>query len=534
MDDPAPSTGPSAVRRVGWVLLGVVVAVAAAQLVGALREAPPVPEPEPFADEGPSRPTKGTPAPDAPPSTFEGSPDWPAPPASAALLGGRAPQAPTRPLVNVLLIVLDDVGQDMIGAYGVHPEPAATPTIDALAARGVTFDHAIANPVCSPTRATLLTGRYAWRYGVGNAIPPKPGWALPDHERLLPRALREATDGAYTSVVVGKWHLATPNRGGWEHPLHVGFDHHDGTMGNLLGFAEDGLPQTYFHWTHVRDGHHAPRDGYITSATVDDALRWVDEIDEPWFLYMPLHSAHYPMHAPPPELYDGELPTLPTEDDLYRAMLEVTDREIGRLLEGLGPALDDTLVIVLGDNGSAPVAVRPPWPKNQAKGALLRGGVRVPFVVAGPGVAEGQRTDALINTSDVYATLVDWLGLDEPHPEDSVSFAPVLRDPGRAGARSYAYAERFNPNGRPPWSQHLAMIRDARFKLITLNGRVEEMYDLHADPMETRNLFDGPGTPEHRAALKRLRFVMPEGAGLVTRPSAEALIASGIEPPEPL
>ena len=420
---------------------------------------------------------------------------------------------PEGPLPNTLVLVADDVGQDMVSAYGEHPRAPATPHIDALAAQGVLFRHAVANPVCSPTRATLLTGRYSFRYGIGNAIPPRAGWALPPTERLLPAALSDRTGGRVQSAAVGKWHLSTPTVGGFDHPRQTGFAHHVGTMGNLLGQVS-GEPQTYFRWLRVVDGEPAPAEGYITSVTVDDALAMMETLPEPWFLYVAFHAAHYPMHLPPRDLYTTPLPVDPSESDLYRAMVESMDTEIGRLMAGLGERKARTNVVFLGDNGSAPVAVEPPWNKVQSKGALTRGGIRVPFVVAGPAVAQpGRETDALVNTTDLYATVVDLLGLDEPLPNDSVSFAPVLADPAAPGPREVAYAERFSPNGPPSaWTYHEAIARDARYKLLVRNGEEIGLYDLIADPMERRNLFRGDGTPELRAALRRLRHALPEVA----------------------
>ncbi|MCB9682614.1 MAG: sulfatase-like hydrolase/transferase [Alphaproteobacteria bacterium] len=438
-------------------------------------------------------------------------------PATGSSLSPAVPHHPTAPasgpFPNVLVIVADDVGQDMVGAYGVSPDPPATPTIDALAAQGVMFRHAIADPVCSPTRATLLTGRYAWRYGVGAAIPPKAGWGLPASERLLPVALDEASDGAYTSVALGKWHLATPTMGGYDHPRQAGFDHHIGTMGNLLGYV-DGEPQTYFLWQRVVDGTPGVGRGYVTSATVDDAVAQVGTLPEPWFLYVAFHAAHFPMHVPPEGLYTTPLPRNPTEADLYRAMVEAMDTELGRLLAALPDDVRSrTDIVFLGDNGSAPSAVEPPWNKGMAKGSLARGGIRVPFIVTGPDAPlAGTSTDALINTTDLYATVLDWVGSDEPPPEDAISFASVLRDPDAKAPRKIAYAERFGPNGPGDYTSFEAIVRDDRYKLLVRDGEEIAMFDLVDDPHERRNAFRNDPTPELRNALRRLRHAMPDVA----------------------
>lgn len=431
------------------------------------------------------------------------------PPEAAEALGRPAP-ADVASMGNVLLVVLDDIGQDMLDAYGLPGRHPATPTLDGLARRGVVFRQVVSNPVCSPTRATLLTGQPAWMAGVGTAIPLRKGWDLDLGRPSLARVVEQATDGRIRTAAVGKWHLATPNRGGWDHPRRMGFDHHRGTMGNLLGEL-DGAAQSYFRWLQVEDGETRVAEGYVTSRTVDDALELARTGDDPFLLWVAFHAAHYPMHAPPRTLLRTPLAAGATEGDLYRAMIEALDTELGRLLDGLGPeVLARTLVIVVGDNGSAPAAVEPPFDKQLAKGTLARGGTQVPLIVAGPGVAEGATSSALVSTQDVFATVAEWLGVRGGVPSTSVSFLDVLRDPSAPGRREVAYAERFSPNGPPDaWTFHEAITRDARHKLLVRNGEEIGLYDLVEDPMETRNLFRGEPTPELRAALKRLRAAIP-------------------------
>lgn len=427
-------------------------------------------------------------------------------PATGATLSGEA--------YNVLVLVADDVGQDMLGMYDLPARVPATPNLDALAARGVRFREVVANPVCSPSRATLLTGRQAWRVGVGNAIAPKPGWDLPLSERTIAAALEEASGGRYRTWALGKWHLATPDRGGWDHPRRMGFDHHAGTMGNLLG-AVDGVQQTYFRWLRVDDGVQSPAEGYITSATVDDALRAAQEGTEPFFLWVGFHAAHFPMHAPPASLYTTKLSPSPTEADLYRAMIEAMDTEIGRLLAGIPPdVMARTLVVFLGDNGSAPAAVEPPFQKQLAKGTLARGGTQVPLIVAGPPVTRpGSTSGVLVSTTDLFATVAELVGLTGPLPEDSTSFLYAVRDPEAPSVRQTAYTERFGPNGpAETWTYHEAIVRDLQHKLLVRNGAEVGLYDLVADPMERHNLFRTEPTAELRAALKKLRRMVPEVA----------------------
>lgn len=480
------------VRAAVWVVLGVGIALVGLELA---RTAP--------APGAPAAREARTPRAERPKAAKRRAP--PGVPQATVVASSRAERPP-----NVLLLIADDVGQDMVGAYGLSEAAPETPRLDALAGEGVLFRQAIANPVCSPTRATLVTGQYAWRMGIGNAIPPKPGWALQDDVRTLAQALDEATADGYASAVVGKWHLASPDHGGLDQPRRMGFDHHLGTMSNLNGLVE-GEPETYFRWQRVVDGEASVGEGYITTVTVDDALDLTRSLPEPWFLLIGFHAAHFPMHQPPQDLTTTPLPRNPSESDLYRAMVEAMDTEIGRLLDGLGEQRERTNVIFLGDNGSAHTAVRPPLTPKTSKGSLHRGGVRVPFVVSGPGVVgAGRETDALVNTTDVFATALAWAGGGSA-PVDSISFHPVLEDPAAPAPRTFAYAERFGPNGpAATWTWHESIVRDARHKLFVRNGEEAALFDMVADPLETRNLLRKGPTKSLRKVLTRLRDAAPE------------------------
>jgi arylsulfatase B len=458
---------------------------------------------------------------------------WAPAPAAGLYVAPPVSDGSFRP--NFLLLVADDIGQDNVRAYNDTRRAAPMPHLDALAAEGLVFDHAIANPVCSPTRGTLMTGRYAYRYGIGNAIPPRKGWGLPESEVILPRVLKEKA--GYSSAIVGKWHLATPDVGGLDHARKLGFDHHSGTMGNLLGkVPATDKAMTYYHWPKVVDGAFTEvSDEYITSVAVDDAINFSASLAEPWFLYVAFHSAHFPMHMPPEDHFTQEVPKYPTEPHLYRLMIESLDHEIGRLLDGIDPAvLARTNILFMGDNGSAPVGVLPPWPKGGSKGALLRGGIRVPFILAGPSVvARGERTDALVNTTDLFATVLELAGIEAPLPEDTVSFASVLRDPSLS-PRDLAYAEHFAPNGMGPWEEQEVAIRDHRYKLIVTNGKPGQMFDLQEDPFEQRNLLVGEPAPELVRQFKRLKYALPDSVKLEHRPTAEEVTAAGFDPAQRL
>jgi len=226
---------------------------------------------------------------------------------------------------NILLIIADDFGVDSHGIYGIGSSTAPTPTIDGLATEGVRFLQAWSNPLCSPTRATLLTGRYSFRTGVG--FPTSESRQIGLHEFTLPQALSQL---GYSSAAIGKWHLSGDSNGGGYNPNLMGFDHYSG---NLDGFVPD-----YYNWTKTVNGIDSTVTNYATTENVDDALDWIsDQGESPWFLWLAFNAAHSPFHAPPSDLHsiDFDRNDLPRDTLYYPAMIEAMDTEIGRLLSSI-------------------------------------------------------------------------------------------------------------------------------------------------------------------------------------------------------
>jgi len=432
------------------------------------------------------------------------------------LPGGRVQPRPP----NLLLIIADDMGLDRIGAYAAHPHPAHTPVLDGLAEGGLLFRNVWSQPVCSPTRATILTGRQGVHNGIGTSIPfisdgilvgsGGPIGLSPD-ELPLPRLLQAA--GRRTAAI-GKWHLANTASGGYDHPHMMGFGIHAGAIGAVGYF--DWEKNLAGGWGNIQ----IQEPGYVTSVNIDDALTWIQgQDDQPWFLWLGLTSAHKPLHVPPHELLSRQtVDQLSADDpsgaDLHRAMVEAMDTELGRLLAGIPPeVLQRTLVIFVGDNGTPEDALEAPLTFKGAKGSLNEGGVHVPMIVAGAGVAApGREVRALINTVDLYATLLELAGISAPgSPSDSRSFAAQLQDPAAPPARRYNYADKFQPNGPGQKSKLRRALRDERYKLIrTIKPLVSvpnKFYDLWSDPLEQTNLVHPSQptlSPERQAAFERL------------------------------
>jgi arylsulfatase A-like enzyme len=426
---------------------------------------------------------------------------------------------------NVLLIVADDIGLESLSVY--PRENAArdwppTPTLTELASAGMVFDNAWSNPTCSPTRATILTGRYAMRTGVTGLVREHSRIHLPVDEVTIPLALDRIPGLEADSAAFGKWHLANRLNGGPHHPNVAGFSHFAGALDN---FKE---PDDYFAWPRTVDGRTErvefdpanPRASYVTTINVNDTLAWIGsrDPDRSWFVYLAFHAAHHPWRMPPENLLDTETTMRLTAEagdrapaprsvrgtskaSRRRATIAAMDHEIGRLfagLEAIAPKLRSrTTVIFVGDNGTKTV-VRPdgsPYPDHSGKFSLFQGGINVPLIVNGPAVAEPGRSDALVHTSDLFATTVELIGgkpIEKVLPDvtlDSVSLLPVL-----AGSKEPHREFVFTSNGRDAFA-----IRNRRFKLIRLPGN-RLFYDLEVDPYEERNLGPGPFDDATRSA----------------------------------
>jgi arylsulfatase A-like enzyme len=403
---------------------------------------------------------------------------------------------------NILIIVADDVGVDSVRAYAEGAAPPPTRTLDALAARGVLFRNAWSNPVCSPTRACIHTGRYSYRTGVGTALPA--GNELQEGEITLPEQL-DARGSGYAHAAIGKWHLTNPSSG-TDGPNRAGWSHYAGL---LIGATVP--PWSYFEWPRTVNGSTATSLVYTTTQMTDDAIAWIAAQDRPWLCYVAYNAAHTPFHAPPEHLHTQDLEGLDPDLEpipFYLAMVEAMDTEIGRLLASLGPDLARTNVIFIGDNGTPNQVSQPPFLPGHAKGTPFEGGVNVPLIVAGPAVtAPGREIGALVGAVDLFATVLELAGAGAQPPwvrTDSVSLAGYLRDPAQQPVRTMVYAELFQGD---PNTSGFATVRNARYKLIRHlrpDGTLQQFYDLAADPFETDDLLDGTLTPIERLNLVAL------------------------------
>lgn len=429
---------------------------------------------------------------------------------AAAAVGLASPTAAQDP-PNVLVLVLDDIGVEKVGAYGGDSLQGITPNLDRLAQDGTLFRQAWACPQCSPTRASALTGRLPSRTGIGNAITmrdPSTHIAMALDEVTLAEALVDT----HAPLALGKWHLTPPLLEGqaFTHPLDSGFAIHAGSPANPNNAKFGGAAGNYYSWLKASQGLLFPTTTYATTDTANDLVTAIDGgVPEPWFIWGAFNAAHKPLHVPPPSLLaDGA----PADDDasIYLAMVEAVDAEVGRVLDTVD--LERTIVVVFADNGTHHEFVGD-GSNERGKGSVFETGVRVPLLIAGPGVRRGAATDALAHVVDLFPTILELTGSPLPVGVelDGVSLVPALRDPA-ASPRGVLYTERFKPNGVVPDGLNTSLwkraIRDDRYKLIEDHdpdyGTTLAMFDLAVDPAETTDLLRGTLSPREQQALTAL------------------------------
>jgi len=412
------------------------------------------------------------------------------------------------PLPNIVFIVADDLGWADLGAYGSSFHQ--TPRLDRLAREGLRFTNAYAAcPVCSPTRAALLTGRYPPRVGITDYIGGqrvgrlKPAPYL-DHLPLKEMTVADAfKDAGYATAFMGKWHLGGTNF----YPTQHGFDV------NIAGSAQ-GHPPSYFSPYKIPTLSDGPPGEYLTDRLTDEAVRFITtNRSRPFLLWLSHYAVHTPLQAKPEllEKYHAALAQLPPAGDaefrvegdrrdrrlqrvpVYAAMLESLDQSVGRVMDALAQSgLDErTIIVFTSDNGGLSTSEGSPTsnaPLRAGKGWLYEGGVRVPLLVKWPGVTKpGATTGTPAISTDIFPTLLEAAGLPaRPRAHvDGVSLVPVLRG-GQLPARPFFwhYPHYGNQGGAPAGG-----VREGDWKLIEWfeDNRVE-LFNLKTDFGEQNNL----------------------------------------------
>jgi len=413
---------------------------------------------------------------------------------------------------NIVFILADDMGWTDLGCYGT--DLYETPNLDRLATEGVRFTDAYAMPVCSPTRAALLTGRHAARvhmtiWSEGSLKGPKQRkllqgvslHSLPHTETTLARHLQKA---GYLTALVGKWHLGDADH----FPETHGFDVN-------IGGTHWGAPQTYW-WPYSGSGRfgsdfrYVPHlefgepGEYLTDRLTDEALRIIDRAgDRPFFLYLSHHAPHTPIEAKVDDVkyFEAKLrPGLHHKNAVYAAMIKSLDESVGRVLARLKERNleQNTIVVFASDNGGfigvdkkagQTVPATSNAPLRSGKGSCYEGGIRVPLIIRWPGVTP---TDAKclepVTIMDLFPTLLRAVDVKLPDEVilDGLDLTPLLKNPARKLDRDALY---FHYPHYYATTTPVSAVRAGDWKLLEYfeDNRVE-LYNLGDDPGEATDL----------------------------------------------
>jgi arylsulfatase A-like enzyme len=456
--------------------------------------------------------------------------------------GAAALRAASGKKLNFVFILADDLGWHDLSCYGstFHESP----NIDRLAAQGMRFTSAYAAaPLCSPTRASILTGKYPARLGMTHICGYRPNrqgpWLSPESAPELPLSevtIAEALKTAgYVSACVGKWHLGA----GPYYPEKQGFDIN-------IGGTRMAMPADFFYpkWKEpggyykVREG--VPIEGrpgeYLTDRLTDEAIRFLEaRRDSPFFLYLSHFAVHVPIQARAETIarFQRKAKSGPQQNAIYAAMIANLDEGVGRVMSKLEELkiADRTVVFFMSDNGGLVKEDGPDTPPTSnlplrdGKMSLYEGGIREPMIVRWPGVVKpGSVCDVPVISTDFYPTIAEMAGIrnDPGNPADGVSLVPLLRGKNRLPRQAiywhYPHTGYFTkvPAG-------VSAVRQGDYKLIEpLDDHEPELYNLARDIGETGNL--AATMPQKTAELKAMlqRWRTSVGAKVLTRNPAEA------------
>ncbi len=410
---------------------------------------------------------------------------------------------PPRP--NFLFILADDLGW---GDVAFHGGQVPTPNLDRLVSEGVELERHYVYPVCSPTRAAFLTGRYASRFGVST---PQNERALPWDTVTLARALKSV---GYDTAICGKWHLGSKPEWG---PQLFGFDHSYGSLAGGVGPWDHRYKLGAFTYTWHRNGQLIEENGHVTDLITAEAVQWLQSrSNRPFFLYVPFTAVHIPIREP--EAYLKRVPPTIEEPSLreYAACIIHLDDSVGKLLDALEKSgkASQTLVVFTSDNGGTTARNDDPAyppdsytpgrsggnnrPLKGAKATVYEGGIRVPTVVRWPGVLKPGKHTHPVHITDWMPTFCALAGYqpEKPLKWDGQNIWPFLTGAAEPSPRTiYTVGPSFRS----------VAIHDGDWKIIVhraANGRSErvELYNLADDPYEEKD--QAEDRPEEVARLK--------------------------------
>ncbi|MBN8249382.1 MAG: arylsulfatase [Verrucomicrobia bacterium] len=403
---------------------------------------------------------------------------------------------------NIVHIVADDLGWKDVGFNGCTD--IKTPNLDALAAGGAKFTQFYVQPMCTPTRAALMTGRYPFRYGLQTAvIPGTAGYGLDTNEWLLPQCLKEA---GYRTAIIGKWHLGHADVKYW--PRQRGFDYAYGATIGELDYYTHG-DAGVLDW--FRDNKPVREEGYTTTLLGDDAVKYIgrQSADQPFYLYLAFNAPHTPYLAPKEVIAKYAHVTDPTRRT-YCAMVEILDENVGKVVAALDRKglRGNTLVLFHSDNGGTRDAmfagqmadvsqIKMPCdngPYRGGKGQLFEGGCRVAAFANWPGHIRPQTVAGILHAVDLYPTLAGLAGASTARckPLDGVNVWDTIAQGAPSPRTEVIY------NIEP----FRGAVRQGDWKFIwrTLVPASFDLYNLAEDPYERNNV--ATAHPEKVAAMQ--------------------------------
>ena len=398
---------------------------------------------------------------------------------------------------NIVVILADDLGW---GAVSYHSDFAETPNIDQFVASGIELDRFYVAPMCSPTRAGLMTGRYPIRFGLARAvIPPQRNFGLPVKERMLPELLAEA--GYQQRGIFGKWHLGHHHRK-W-HPLSRGFTQFEGHYNGAID---------YFDLTREgeRDWHvgfePSPKQGYATDLIADAACRFIRQAaadEAPYFCYVPFNAPHSPFQAKPADVERYAQADKPTAEEKLQAMIGSMDEGIGRILQAIDETgeSDNTQVWILSDNGGVGRFDRNNQPLRGSKLTTFEGGTRVIASVRWPAQWKGERKlEQQIGYIDLLPTVLTSAGLNPKsleRPGRPLDGLP-LNDLLAGTADDLPDRDWYSYHGQSGDQKETMSIHTADWKLIVVGPQIARnkigtdhqvfLFEISRDPLEKNNV----------------------------------------------
>lgn len=408
--------------------------------------------------------------------------------ACAALIATPRPasaQADAKP--NILYILADDLGWADVG---FRSPDIRSPTLDQLANEGATLEQFYVQPMCTPTRAALMTGRYPLRYGMQSfVILPEQTYGIPQDEKLLPQILKEA---GYDTAIIGKWHLGHADRKLW--PRQRGFDYH---YGALIGEIDYNTHKVHGITDWYRNDKVLEEPGYVTTLIGRDAVRYIEKHDpkRPMFMYLAFTAPHTPLQAPQ-DYIDRNKGIADANRRTYAAMISAMDDQIKAVVDALKRKgmRDNTLIVFHSDNGGVKSAMfagqietkgAPPasnGPFREGKGSLYEGGTRAVALANWPGKIKPQKVDGMMHVVDMLPTLAGRAGasLAGTRPLDGMDMWKTISE-GAASPRTEVVnnVEMFRGTVRQgDWKLHWKAPLPAKF----------ELYNLAKDPGEAKNV----------------------------------------------